>query len=142
VANHLVETGPGGDAVPVPRERYYVPASVLEAAVAPEHPLALGLAEKADVMFQNSPVFRLLPGGAKTVTPVAWFDSSEPLRSGWAWGQERLKGGIAIADAVVGKGRLVLCGPEVLYRGQSHGTFKFVFNALFRAGLVPSAGAE
>jgi hypothetical protein len=38
-------------------------------------------------------------------------------------------------DARVGKGRLALFGPHILYRGQSHGTFKFLFNGIVQAGV-------
>jgi len=62
---------------------------------------------------------------------IAWFPSKESLASGWAWGQEHLAGTIAAADASVGLGRVVLLGPEVTFRGQSHGTFKLLFNALY-----------
>ncbi len=36
-----------------------------------------------------------------------------------------------MAEATVGKGTLFLFGPEVLFRAQPHGTFKFVFNNLY-----------
>ena len=89
-------------------------------------------------MFSASPTFRLADGpAAKDLRRVGWFDSKAPLRSGWAWGQEHLEGGVAIIDARVGKGRLALFGPQVLFRGQPHGTFKFVFN-----GIVQSVVAE
>jgi hypothetical protein len=64
---------------------------------------------------------------------VAWFADKTPLRSGWAFGQSYLEGGVAVVDATVGKGRLVLYGPPVLYRAQPHGTFKLVFNGIMRA---------
>jgi hypothetical protein len=64
---------------------------------------------------------------------VAWFDSKTPLRSGWAWGQEHLEGGVAVAEARVGKGTLVLFGPEILFRAQPHGTFKFLFNGIVQS---------
>jgi hypothetical protein len=86
------------------------------------------------VMFQSSPVFRVKEATGE-IERVAWFDTKTPLRSGWAWGQEHLENGIAIADVPVGKGRLVLFGPEVLFRAQPHGTFKFVFNGIVRAGM-------
>jgi hypothetical protein len=68
------------------------------------------------------------------VTPVAWFETDAPLRSGWAWGQHYLKGGLAVAEARVGSGKLYLFGPEIANRGQPHGTFKFLFNGIFLAG--------
>ena len=78
------------------------------------NPLAYGMDEKLDVFFDNSPVFRLAPEAAmKGVKPVAWFDSDKPLRSGWAWGQQYLQDGVAIAEARVGKGKLFLFGPEI-----------------------------
>ena len=64
---------------------------------------------------------------------MGWFDTKTPLRSGWAWGQEHLEGGVAIIDARVGKGRLALFGPQVLFRAQPHGTFKFVFNGIVQS---------
>jgi hypothetical protein len=66
------------------------------------------------------------------VTPVAWFDSARPLRSGWAWGQQYLESGVVAVEAAVGKGRVMLFGPEILERAQPHGTFKFLFNAIYR----------
>jgi hypothetical protein len=105
--------------------------------VDPAHPLAWGLGEQVDVMFSNSPTFRLPEGaGGDGLKRVAWFDSKAPLRSGWAWGQEYLEGGIAVTEAAVGKGRLVLYGPQILFRGQPHGTFKFLFNGIVRASAV------
>lgn len=70
------------------------------------------------------------PTEVKGMKRAAWYDGKTTLRSGWAWGQEHLDGGVAIAEADVGKGRLVLCGPQILFRGQPHGTLKFLFNAL------------
>ncbi len=137
-ANHLVTTDADGKERPLPREKFYVPASVLRMHVHSSNPLAWGLAEEIDVIFAASPTFRF-PNGADSngLRRVAWFDSKKPLRSGWAWGQEHLEGGIAIAEAQVGKGKLVLFGPQILFRGQPHGTFKFLFN-----GIVGAATKE
>ena len=84
-------------------------------------------------MFASSPVFKI-PSESNGLKRIAWYDTKSPLRSGWAWGQEHLAGGVAIAEAEVGKGRVVLCGPQVLFRAQPHGTFKFLFNAIVQAG--------
>jgi hypothetical protein len=115
------------------REKFYVPGSVLRVAVDNSQPLAWGMAKEADILYDNSPVMRLSPDAAlRGVKPVAWFGSVEPLRSGWAWGQHYLDGGVAVADAEVGRGRLLLFGPEITFRGQPHGTFKLLFNGIYR----------
>ncbi|HSB09681.1 MAG TPA: peptidase, partial [Blastocatellia bacterium] len=99
------------------------------------NPLAYGMEAKLDVFFDNSPVFRLRPEASiKGLKPVAWFDSDRPLRSGWAWGQKYLQDGVAVAEARVGKGKLFLFGPEITFRGQPHGTFKFLFNGIYYGG--------
>jgi hypothetical protein len=109
------------------REQFYVPGSLMRATVDATQPLAFGMGPEAIVFFDSSPVFKL----DGDVRKVAWFASRETLASGWAWGQEHLEGSAAIAEAKVGAGRVVLLGPEVAFRGQSHGTFKLLFNALY-----------
>jgi hypothetical protein len=131
IRNHLAD----GAGQPLPAEDYFIPSSVLEVRVDNTQPLAYGMKERVDVFFNRSPVFRLLPeSDKKGVTPIAWFDSDQPLRSGWAWGQHRLYGGVAVAEAKVGQGQLFLYGPEVLFRSQSHGTFKLFFNGIYLGG--------
>jgi hypothetical protein len=117
---------------PLPRERYFVPGSILRMRADTQHPLAYGLPGDVDVMFDNSPVFRLGAAAERRgVKPIAWFDSAAPLRSGWAWGQELLDGGVTVIEAPLGRGRVVLFGPEITFRAQSHGTFKFLFNGIY-----------
>jgi hypothetical protein len=133
LTNHIVD----GLGQPLSRNDYYVPTSVLQVRVDNTRPLAYGVKDRVDVMFSNSPVFRLRPEAyVEGVRPVAWFDSDAPLRSGWAWGQHHLNGGVTIADAKVGQGNLFILGPEVLFRGQPHGTFKFFFNGIYLSGAT------
>ena len=95
------------------------------------------------MFFDNSPVYDLGPEASlKGIRPVAWFDSASPLRSGWAYGQGYLNGGVVAVDAPVGKGRLFLFAPEITFRGQPHGTFKFLFNGIYLAGQSPRAANE
>jgi hypothetical protein len=140
VSNHLIEKSPDGTERQLPAEKYYVPGSVLRVAVDPTAPLAHGIANPVDVFFDNSPVFRLAPDALmKGVRPVAWFDTATPLRSGWAYGQGYLDGGVQVVDATVGKGRLFLFAPEITFRAQPHGTFKFLFNGIHLAGAGTGA---
>ncbi|NOT10206.1 MAG: peptidase, partial [Gemmatimonadales bacterium] len=132
VDDYMIERTPQGQVRPIPRDKFYVPASLLEVAVNTSATSARGMEPRAIVMFDESPVFRLPPDAEERgITPVAWFDSASPLRSGWAWGQTYLEHGIAAAEAKVGQGTLYLFGPEIAFRSQPHGTFKFLFNALY-----------
>jgi hypothetical protein len=128
ISDALTQTVDGSERS-LPRSEYYVPGSILEVRVDDTLPVAYGLPQRVDVMFDNSPVMRI--ADAANVRPIAWFDTHSPLRSGWAWGEHRLEGGVTMAEADVGRGRLFLFGPEVLFRAQPHGTFRFVFNSLY-----------
>lgn len=135
IANALMEKQPDGSERALPREKFYVPGSILQVQVDNTNPLAYGMGERLDVFFDNSPVFRLRPEASiKELKPVAWFDSDKPLRSGWAWGQKYLQDGVAVAEARIGRGKLFLFGPEITFRGQPHGTFKFLFNGIYYGG--------
>ncbi len=137
VANALLERRQDGSESPLPREKFYIPGSLIRARVDRASPLAYGIADPVDVFFENSPVFRLRPEAAlKGVRPVAWFDGGKKLRSGWAIGEGYLDHGIAVLAADIGKGKVFLMGPEVTFRAQPHGTFKFLFNAIFYGQAV------
>jgi hypothetical protein len=45
---------------------------------------------------------------------------------------------VTVVDAQLGRGRVMLFGPEITFRAQSHGTFKFLFNAIYYGKAVPS----
>jgi hypothetical protein len=132
ITNHLVQRTPQGEERQLTGGQYYIPGSLLQVAVDRTNPIAHGMSDSAIVMFDNSPVYRLGPDAAlRGVRPVAWFNSAEPLRSGWAWGQSYLQGGVAMAEADVGRGKLLMFGPEILFRAQPHGTFKLFFNGIY-----------
>ena len=138
VSNALVDTSADGPGARLPNTKFYIPGSVLQANVNNSLPIAYGLAKQADVFYINSPAFRLEAGAEqKGVTPIAWFGGPEPLRSGWAWGQQYLNGAVEAVEGDIGKGKVYLFGPEITFRGQSHGTFKFLFNAIYLAGATP-----
>src|SRR5213594_2923436 len=112
------------------RRDFYVPGSLLLASIDNRNPLAYGMPDRADFFFDNSPAFRINPS-SKNLRLVAWYDSAAPLRSGWAWGQQHLNGNGAVVEASSGKGKLFLFGPEILFRSQPHGTYKFLFNGIY-----------
>ena len=52
------------------------------------------------------------------------------LLSGWTLGEKYRQGKVALAEATYGKGRIILFAFRPQHRGQSWGTFPFIFNAL------------
>lgn len=135
IADALAEKSAAGKETPLPQEKYFIPGSILKVRVDNSHPLAYGMSEEVDVFFNRSPVFRLLPEASmRGIKPVAWFDKDAPIRSGWTKGQHYLKHSIAVLEAEVGKGKLFLFGPEITFRAQPHGTFKFLFNGIYYGG--------
>lgn len=131
IANYLTERGADGVDRPLPREKFYIPGSLMRATIDNTNPLAYGMPSVADVDFDSSPVFRIAPSATVKPTAVAWYSGTETLDSGWAWGQAYLDGGTAILDASIGQGKVFVIGPEVTFRAQPHGTFKLLFNGLY-----------
>jgi hypothetical protein len=119
-----------GSGVPLSSEEFFVPGSLLEVRLQSDTPITHGMKDRVIVNFARSPVFKLDPAG-QGVRPLASFEDVAPLRSGWAWGQEHLQGGVAMAEADVGEGTLYMFGPQVTYRAQTHATFPLLFNGIF-----------
>lgn len=138
VADYLSEMGPDGVERPLPQEKFYIPGSLMRITIDNTQPLAYGMPDSADVNFDSSPTFRLVPDPAVKTSTVAWYKGDHTLDSGWAWGQAYLDGGIAIVSADVGAGKVVAIGPEVTFRGQPDGTFKFLFNGLYYGSAEPT----
>jgi hypothetical protein len=132
----LVETA-DGKTKPIPTTKFYIPGSLLKVEVNTAEPLAYGAPPALDVFFDRSPSFEIA-AAATGVHRVAWYPKTGILQSGWAVGQDRLAGSAAALDIDVGRGKLILLGPEVAQRGQSAAAFRFLFNGL----LYGPAGAR
>jgi len=72
---------------------------------------------------------------AQPVASVARYSDNIVLQSGWILGEDHLRGRTAVAEVTHGKGRIVLLGFRTQFRGQPHGTFKFLFNAIYRSAM-------
>ncbi|MBV6459513.1 MAG: hypothetical protein HONBIEJF_02661 [Fimbriimonadaceae bacterium] len=128
VRDLLVATTDGQDRR-LPRSEFFIPGSVVRLSVE-KHALTAGMSAEIDTMFEDdNTAFSIAPDAPVTV--LARY-ADKPLRSGWAIGQDKIAGQVAAYEAKVGKGRVIGYGPEVLFRAQTHGTFKLVFNALIR----------
>ncbi len=133
VENALVDMDSQGKTRPLSGEKYYIPGSVLEMYVDQDHPSNYGMDAKANILFNRSPVFELAPSAASEgVRPIAWFGEESPLKSGWAFGESYLKNGVTAIEADMGEGKFYAYTPEITFRAQSHGTFKMLFNHLYK----------
>ena len=133
VKNAITEMNNGKERT-LPGEKFYIPGSILQVAVAPTVKANWGMKNTADVYFNNSPVFKVQPDAIANgaITPLAWFASDKTLRSGWAFGQAYLQDGVAAFEAKLGKGKVYVYGPEITFRGQTHSTYKMLFNQLYK----------
>ncbi|HUH13609.1 MAG TPA: hypothetical protein VMK65_10885, partial [Longimicrobiales bacterium] len=108
----------------LPSSEFYVPGSILGLDLAPG---ALGGAPAPPGVWfwRSSRAFEARPG----LEVLARY-AADPLRSGWALGQERIAGQPALVRAEVGEGDAVLFGFPPNYRGQTVGTWPLLFAAL------------
>jgi len=95
-----------------------------------KNPLVAGLPADPIVMFERGPAFDTKSDFKGTVL-ARYSRDRNPLMSGYLTGHERIQGKAAAVDVTYGKGRVLLLGFRPQWRGQSHGSYKFFFNALY-----------
>lgn len=114
---------------PLSRSIFYTPGSVLTAKVNTQTAATWGYEEYADLYFNNNSVYRIID---KSITPLVWFDAPRVLKSGWSWGERYLQDGVIAFEKNLGKGKLTVFTPDITFRAQTHGTFRLLFNQLYR----------
>jgi signal peptidase I len=110
----------------IDRKDFFVPGSILKVLNDTSHPIAYGYERDGAVFFRRSPVLEVKEGKSVVKYPV-----HNPLLSGWVTGENHLYDQSAIVDVQYGKGKIILIGFPVLYRGQAHATFKYLFNSIY-----------
>jgi len=115
----------------VDRNKFFCPTSLLRIKVKNTHPLGYGLPEEAAAMFSRSLGLRTsIPSGEWDRTIVAAYPKEDILLSGWLLGEKYIARKAAVVDLKYQKGHIVLIGFRCQHRAQTHGTYKFLFNAL------------
>jgi hypothetical protein len=100
-----------------------------------------GLPHDPIVMFERGPAFETKDGFRGRIL-AAYPKDQSPLMSGYLLHPERIQGKAAAVEVQYGKGRIYLLGFRPQWRGQSHGTYKFFFNAIYESqGLSKPAAA-
>jgi hypothetical protein len=121
---------------------FYCPGSILGIDVDTSNPIARAMSKDSNAYFINSSAFELIdkpaPKAADVdegpsradVSVVARYAKDDVLRSGWLRGEDRIKDRIALAEVKIGHGRIVLFAFRPQHRGQTWGTFPFIWNAI------------
>jgi hypothetical protein len=106
---------------------FYCPGSILRINVNTANPIARTMSKEVDAYFINSSAFEATDN---KVDVVARYAKDDVLRSGWLRGEDKIKDKIALAEIAMGKGRIVLFAFRPQHRGQTWGTFPFIWNAI------------
>ena len=110
------------------RSEFYNPGSVVKLSVDTRQPIASGLPEEMPAYFINSSAFDIAADARVNV--IARYAEKDALMSGWMLGEKYLNGKAALVETAYGKGKIVMFAFRPQHRGQTWGTFPFIFNAL------------
>ncbi len=118
----------------LPTGQFYGPGSIVrierETAPGSDEALTIGVPAEVSAYFDRSLAFDLAPR-AENVRVLMRYARTNPLESGWLLGPEKLQGkGALVETSVGGKGRVILFGFPPQHRGQTHATYRLLFNAL------------
>jgi len=115
----------------VERTRFFCPTSLLQIEVDPTVPIGYGMPAKAAAMFSDSlAISTRIPPAEWDRKVVASYAESDVLLSGWLLGEDMIARKAAVVDATFKKGHIIMIGFVSQHRAQSHGTYKFLLNAL------------
>ena len=113
-------------------DAFFCPGSLLRVRIDTRHPIGYGLDSEMAIFFKSGPVFDGVRGDSKA---VATYPEFNPLMSGWLEGEKRIRQKVALLETLLGNGRVILFGFKPQHRGQSYGTFKLLFNAIYYSAL-------
>jgi hypothetical protein len=112
-------------------EKFYCAGSLLRVEMEhPDMPMNYGVPASPVVMFERGPAFETLPG-FKGAVLAKYAKETDPLESGMILHSELLHDKDAALEVAYGRGRILLYGFKPQHRGQSHGTYRYLFNALY-----------
>jgi hypothetical protein len=115
----------------VPSEKFFCAGSLLRVEMQqPDMPINYGVPASPVVMFERGPAFETLPG-FKGAVLAKYAKEADPLESGMIQHSEVLHDKDAALQLSFGSGRILLYGFKPQQRAQAHGTYRYLFNALY-----------
>jgi hypothetical protein len=121
-------------------EDFYCSGSLLRVDLQdPSHSAVSGLPHEPIVMFERGPAFDTSDGFRGRVL-ASYPKNQNPLMSGYLLHPDKIQGKAAALEVQFGDGRVYLFGFRPQWRGQSHGTYKFIFDALYESQGLSKPG--
>ncbi len=123
---------PAGDALEkIDRSKFFCPGSILRVKVDNKTPIGYGMPREAAIMFYQSMAIQTeIPFKGWDREVVARFPEDDILLSGWLFGEDVIARKAAVVDSRHKEGHIILISFPCQHRAQSHGTYKFLLNAL------------
>jgi hypothetical protein len=126
----------------VKSDKFFCSGALLRVELgAADRPVTWGLPSEPIVMFEQGPAFTTQAGFHGAVL-ARYPKDSDPLESGLLLHPEAIENKVAALEVPYGSGRIFLYGFKPQWRGQSHGTYKFFLNALYKYDQPPFAKPE
>jgi hypothetical protein len=113
----------------LPSREFYVPGSIVRLDLTQNHPITAGLAPTVSGWYWNSSRAFTVAQDAP-IRVLARYGPDNPVQSGWILGPEKLAGQVALVEATIGQGSVVLFGFQPNYRAQTVATWPLLFNAM------------
>jgi hypothetical protein len=116
----------------LPSKQFWSPGSTLRVTFNNANPLAYGMpAEGLALFMAGGQVYEVTSTErSQDVEILSTYAERDILQSGWLLGEQVIAKKAAAVSVKHGAGKVVLIGFRPQHRGQTHGTFKLVFNAL------------
>jgi hypothetical protein len=111
-------------------EEFFCSGALLKLELGQGSAATSGLPQHPTAMFERGPAFEPKAGFQGQVL-ARYAADGNPLLSGVLLSPERIQGKAAALEVRHGKGKVYLYGFRPQWRGQSLGTYKFVFNTLY-----------
>jgi hypothetical protein len=115
----------------VKSDEFFCSGALLQIQLGEASSATAGLPSDPIVMFERGPAFAV-KDGFKGKVLASYAAQGNPLRSGVLLHPEKIAGKAAALEVQYGKGTIYLYGFKPQWRAQSHGTYKFVFNTLYK----------
>lgn len=126
----------------LPSKQFWSPGSTLRVSFNNQNPLAYGMpAEGLALFMAGGQVYEVTSTDrSQDVEVLATYADRDLLQSGWLLGEQVIAKKAAAVSVKLGQGKVVLVGFRPQHRDQTHGTYKFVFNALLNgpSGATPA----